>query len=245
MRLVEQVIPGLWRIRFPTANSNAYLIEHHARLAFVDCGTPGTVSRLRRAVAATGFAPGDVGDVLVTHYHWDHVGNLAPLAAAGMRVWIHSGDAAVVRTGEPRPPGIPRDPLAKAIIVISKPVARDPTEPVEIHREITDGEVVPVAGGARIVHLPGHTSGHVGILMEESGFFFAGDAIRHDLRRVGYSVTHEDEALGQASIGRIAELDFDVCLFGHGPAIVGSASARLKLHLRALALRGPRKDGRG
>ena len=43
--------------------------------------------------------------------------------------------------------------------------------------ELTDGQVLPVAGGLRVVHTPGHSPGHASYLHEQTGVLITGDAI--------------------------------------------------------------------
>ena len=42
-------------------------------------------------------------------------------------------------------------------------------EPVPVDEELTDGQLLPVAGGLRVVHTPGHSPGHASFLHEPPG----------------------------------------------------------------------------
>src|SRR5207248_8153 len=47
--------------------------------------------------------------------------------------------------------------------------------PVKIDVAIADGDVLPLWGGLRVVHLPGHTLGHCGFYSVRHDLLFSGD----------------------------------------------------------------------
>ena len=106
------------------------------------------------------------------------------------------------------------------------------TDPVRVDHELEDGDVV---AGLRVVHTPGHTAGHVSLLWESRRVLFVGDAFANMLNRARYGSVYEDLHAGKRSIATIAELDFDVAVFGHGTPVVGDAAARLRDRLARLA----------
>jgi glyoxylase-like metal-dependent hydrolase (beta-lactamase superfamily II) len=81
------------------------------------------------------------------------------------------------------------------------------------------------------VHTPGHTAGHVSYLLERSGgVLFAGDAAGGfgGKARMPPRVMSTDMAAAASSVGRLAELSFDVAVFGHGKAVTGGAVERFR-----------------
>lgn len=86
-----------------------------------------------------------------------------------------------------------------------------------------------VPGRPRVVPTPGHTEGHVALLLEEHGIVFTGDSI------ATYDVlTHDrgpqlmpdplngDPARTRESLGVLAGLDAGTLLPGHGDPFTGS-----------------------
>jgi len=49
-------------------------------------------------------------------------------------------------------------------------------EPVAIDQPLTDGEMLPIAGGIEVIHTPGHCAGQVALLWRPGRMLFAGDA---------------------------------------------------------------------
>jgi glyoxylase-like metal-dependent hydrolase (beta-lactamase superfamily II) len=128
---------------------------------------------------------------------------------------VHTADAEYVRTGtQPEPD--PRSRLGRLLQSLPAPKQ----EHVTIGEELTDGQVVPFAGGIRVVHTPGHSPGHASYLHEESGVLITGDAIFNVLgRRWPLKFLCSDFAMTQKTAHRLAELDYTTAAFTHGPEI--------------------------
>ncbi len=85
------------------------------------------------------------------------------------------------------------------------------------------GQQLSVPGQPVVVGLPGHTRGSVGYVLRDRGVCFTGDALvtlnlltgRRGPQLLAAAFT-EDSRLALSSLGRIAELDADILLPGHG-----------------------------
>jgi glyoxylase-like metal-dependent hydrolase (beta-lactamase superfamily II) len=95
--------------------------------------------------------------ILVTHADVDHVAGVADLAElSAAPVWMPSGEADVLRTGETR--GGTR------------------VRPHQPEHEVTGGDLVDVAGMSfEVVDVPGHSPGHVAFYLD--GRLFSGDLL--------------------------------------------------------------------
>lgn len=229
------VVPGVWDL--PISVVHAYLVADgeapDAPLALIDAGLPGSAPAILSAVAALGRRPEDVRWIVATHLHVDHTGSLAELKRrTGAEVMMHPVDAAPVAEGvggrtmhESPAPG-------SAAFVAGFNAQPRRMEPCATDRLLADGDELPFAGGARVVHAPGHAAGQVALLLPRAGgVLVAADALdnRHGL---GWSIGYEDLALGATTVGALAGLAFDAAVFGHGDPIVGGADARFREAVR-------------
>ena len=172
----------------------AWLIEHREGLILVDTGEtariaePGYFTRwhpyfrlgVREWVApeeeiaaqlrALGFSPEDVSRVVVTHFHTDHAGGLSQFPDSEIICTKVDYDYSRGFLGKARgllpqhwPPW-----LAPTFVELTP----DPFGPFAETMSLTD------TGDVRIVPTPGHTPGHVSVVLDdgESVFFFAADA---------------------------------------------------------------------
>src|SRR5512140_772928 len=96
---------------FPSHFNNLYLIDDDDRLTLVDAGsrlesTPRDILAGLDAIHARWgrrYRLADVGDVVITHAHMDHSGNVGYFVAeTGARVWVHELDARVLSAYEER-----------------------------------------------------------------------------------------------------------------------------------------------
>jgi glyoxylase-like metal-dependent hydrolase (beta-lactamase superfamily II) len=205
---------------------NVFLIDADG-VTMIDAGMPGKLDRIMGAVRSIGRVPTDVNDILITHYHRDHVGSLADLAEA-TRARVHApvGDSGIIRDGG-RPPDLEHRGIAGALLSRVINMTEQPPNPVD--HEVQDGDEVPVAGGVRVIHSPGHTPGHVAFLYpRHGGVLFAGDAASNFLGILSVMPVGEDFDSADKSFAALADESFEVAGFGHGQPIRTGASQRFK-----------------
>ena len=92
-------------------------------------------------------------------------------------------------------------------------------------------ELVPVGDGEevfglRVVTTPGHTAGHIAVLDPDTGLLVAGDALNNSDGLRGSPPQFTADATAAESVRKLADLDVQRILFGHGdPLEEGAASA--------------------
>jgi glyoxylase-like metal-dependent hydrolase (beta-lactamase superfamily II) len=220
------IVEGLWQISLGLVN--AFLIDS-GELTLVDSGFPGGAGKIVQAVESLGRKPADIRHIIGTHCHPDHSGSLAALKrVTGAPVYMHATDAAMVRKGEGRRPMTAAPGLLRSVLY-NLFVARTSSkiEPCAIDYEITDGAELPIAGGLRALHAPGHCAGQLAFLWPIRRVLFVADAASN-MPNLGLSIGYEDLPEGLRSLAKIAALDFDIACFGHGGAITTQASAKFK-----------------
>jgi glyoxylase-like metal-dependent hydrolase (beta-lactamase superfamily II) len=214
-----------------TRIGHAYLIEGADRLALIDTGLAGSTDAVFRAIAALGRKPEDLREIVLTHWHADHMGSLAELAErTGAKVCVHAGDAAIVRGDQPIPEFRAQGILGRLVLRASSLMMRRPPKPSRVDRELQDGDELEVSG-LKVVHTPGHTPGHIALHMPSKRALLVGDAIFH-VRVLGLrppaAMVSVDTVQAKESIRKLAALEPDIVCFGHGRALVGDASQRLR-----------------
>jgi glyoxylase-like metal-dependent hydrolase (beta-lactamase superfamily II) len=212
-----QLAPGIWRIPLIGDYVNGFLFrDDDGQVCIVDMGMPFSATKVLAAVASIGSGPSDVTRLLLTHCHPDHAGGAARVQrATGRPVDVHAEDAEYVRTGtQPQ-----RDPAVRRPLLMR--LVKDPKQdPVTIGEELSDNQLLPVAGGLRVVHTPGHSPGHVSYLHEDSGVLITGDAIFNVLGvRWPLKVLCSNFAMTKKTAHRLAELEYTTAAFTHGPEI--------------------------
>ena len=97
-----------------------------------------------------------------------------------------------------------------------------------IEHEVHDGDELPIAGGIRAIHAPGHCAGQLVFLWpQQGGVLFAADAAAN-VDNLSLNLGNENLEEAQRSLVKIASLDFETACFGHGDAIVCHGAARFR-----------------
>jgi glyoxylase-like metal-dependent hydrolase (beta-lactamase superfamily II) len=188
------------------------LLAGATELVLVDTGLPGSEVAIFSLVDSLGRNRAELRHILVTHADPDHIGGLPALVeATDAQVYAQALEAEVIEGKRPGRGGE----------VVETPVS--------VARIVSEGEVLPLSGGIRVVESFGHTAGHVSYLLADGNVLLAGDAL-NNLEGLAGSPPEYTLDAGQArdAVRKLAALDPDTICFGHGPPIVGGAAERLR-----------------
>lgn len=234
---VVPLAPGVFRI--PTAakdliNSFA-LIQDDGSVTLVDTGLKRAPARIVAGLAAIGKHPRDVTRIVLSHVHPDHAGGAAEMSRrTGAPVLVHGDDHEWARSGRISGANDRATRLGRLLSRAgdSKIAAFQPGP------ALTDGELLPVSGGLRVVHTPGHSPGHISLLLETTGTLITGDALfnfgRFGGARVSPAFVCSDFAMTKRTAQRLADLEYEIAAFTHGPEIRDAARERVRRLLSSL-----------
>ncbi|HET8997550.1 MAG TPA: MBL fold metallo-hydrolase [Acetobacteraceae bacterium] len=212
------------------------------RWVLVDAGLPGTAGLIQRAAAerfGRGAAP---AAIVLTHGHFDHVGALRTLAEQwNVPIYAHPLEHPYLNGSDSYPAP---DPLVGGgLMSLAAPLL--PRGPIDVTRWLRalpqDGSV-PLLPGWRWLHTPGHAPGHVSLWREADRTLLAGDAFITTAQESAYAVAVQepelhgppmyytpDWELAAGSVRRLAALEPELVITGHGRAMHGPAM-RQALH---------------
>jgi glyoxylase-like metal-dependent hydrolase (beta-lactamase superfamily II) len=216
-------VAGLHRIELDIVG--AYVLDTDEGRVLVDTGLPNTYETLAAELQELGGP--DLSLVILTHGHMDHVGGLhALVAATGVQVAAHTDEAALLATGETSRGMVARPECPEELRGMA---GQKPTiDPVDVQIELSDGDTVPGFPSLRVVHVPGHSAGQIAVLWDHAGgVLITGDAAQN-FGAVEVSFFAQDFDVAEASLRKLAALDFEVAAFGHGAPITSGASAAFR-----------------
>jgi hydroxyacylglutathione hydrolase len=189
---------------YPISNgfSTAYLVTADGDAMLVDASSPAIAPKVLAKLAEVNAR---LRLIVLTHYHYDHVGAADPLRrATGARVAIHRLDAEPLRRGgELRL--IPNRPLGHVMAPLFSRGLKDPVVP---DLEFGDEEDLAQYGGfGRSFWTPGHTAGSQSVQLAD-GTVLAGDALAEGfwpLHGASRPTFADDVDASRASIVAIAD----------------------------------------
>jgi hydroxyacylglutathione hydrolase len=168
---------------------NAFLLRGREKHVLVDTGTAGKLSAIADLLERSGVSLTDIGLILVTHAHPDHIGSLADIVqATGAKVVVHRQEAEHLR-------GIVPDILVD-----------------------DEFDLNPYGVAGKVIWTPGHTRGSVSVVLE-SGEAIVGDLVLPHFIAFGppaivFWAASRDDSL--ASIRRVLDLKPTAILASHG-----------------------------
>ena len=226
-------------VEYPGGQLHPALLWDAHTLMLVDAGFPGQMDALCDAIRKEGFEPEALTHILFTHGDVDHVGCARDLLtlAPGAETLAHRLEAGHIDGGDLPPKVAHRralyqnDPKKLAEVEAgAQNYAAQCTVPIT--QRLEDGEVLPLCGGIRVIHAPGHTDGHCFFYLEGSRVLITGDGINAQLARLsGPNPIHTlDMEEAHASIARLAamRLPIDEVISYHGGRVSGDIQAQLE-----------------
>ena len=215
-----EIVPGVHVVP-GTHISRIYLIEDDD-LTLIDTGMPWSAGRVLRYIRSIGRHPEELRRILMTHSHPDHTGGAPGIVKkSSAEVVAHQLDSRKLGEGHV---------LTYLGKFSSLHVAIPFLKGIPLGHAVAEDEVIPVAGGIRALHTPGHTAGSMCYFLEHEGLLFSGDTIFSDFGRVSCSMPFPgtDVVRYKQSLERLKGLDFDILCGGHGTPLVGGASREFR-----------------
>lgn len=217
--MAKKIAAGIWQIN---DLGNVFLVEHEG-LVLVDAGEGKKADKVLDAISEAGHAPADVRAIYVTHYHNDHVGGLARLAAeTKATVFAPAGEAEIIRSGAPTPAKETRGMLGKIFLSMGSTAGQ---EPAPVQEEVAGGSTLP--DGTQVISTRGHTVDHVVYVMPlHGGVLFTGDAA-FNFTTPDIVPVNEDFAMAEQSFVSLGKHDYEMVAFGHGRAITSGGAKKM------------------
>lgn len=222
----EEVLPGIWRTEEPAVHdffrANLWTIRGRDADLQVDFGVG--VAPLRPALPLSGRPV----IAVATHAHVDHVGGfhefgtrLGPAAeAAHFAAMDEAGTLASWFGAERAGPSLERLPAPGFRLADWR------LTPAPLTRALREGDRIDLGDCSfRVLHLPGHSPGSLGLLDEAAGLLISGDAV--------YAGGLVDDIPGadipayRATMERLLGLDCRQVLPGHGPVLTRAEMAAI------------------
>ncbi len=207
--------PGMATINL--GGVNCYLVKSKTGFLLIDAGLSTQRKRLLQEFQRLGCSPADIRFVVMTHGDSDHAGNGAFLQKEfHLPIGMHPDDFGMVERGDMN---WNRKPKADKMSIVMKMVggmvrlvSKQRFETFTPDVAVGDGYDLSQYGfNARIVHIPGHSKGSVGVLMD-NGDLFCGDFL---YSTPGMNFVDDAQARA-ASLAKLRELGIKRLFPGHG-----------------------------
>jgi len=162
------------------------LIQEGKELILCDAGYPNQIEQIESELNKFGFGINDLTKVLISHHDHDHIGSLASLKARNPSLQVMAseiekpfidGSKKALRLIQAEEYNQTLSEEARAFgELFANYLATINTVKVDITVKGDDY----IANGVKIISTPGHTPGHLSVLLEEESVLFVGDALAYE-----------------------------------------------------------------
>ena len=217
---------------------NFYLLTDGDEATLIDTGCSKEWSKLAAGLESLGLSLSSIRGIVATHSHADHFGLAKRAQAEGLSVAVHEDEETrALGTYQGRYAVTPMElPFFNLQMIrnflpmfLAGVLKLDHVDAVDT---FADGDRLDLPGNPVSVHTPGHTEGHTMFHCAERGILFTGDGlVTMDLLGSGtgpqlierrFNLDHDQAT---ASLDRVAGLDANLLLPGHGRPWSGSPAA--------------------
>jgi len=190
---------------------NCYLLETEQGFVLIDTGSKSARSKLEVGLNKAGCTPENFLLVILTHGDFDHTGNCVYLHEKyDVKIAMHPNDVAIVESGDMFRNRKSGNRVMKKIINTFFGITKfTPDFTIDEGRDLSDYGL-----DAKILHIPGHSSGSIGILTDYHDLF-CGDVFTNLKKPEPNSLFDNLDELN-LSIDRLRHLHIKMVYPGHG-----------------------------
>ena len=206
------------------------IIINENAICLVDVGYPGSFRFVKKGIESLGFSINDIKVVVLTHYHPDHIGDIKSiLNQINPTIFAHEKEIPAIAGLDPSIKAANNGAISylyeKTKYYLTMPDLMSKIYP------LLDKDELAFPSKIKIIHLPGHTKGNIGLHLPEDQIVIVGDALTYKFgRRLGFAsnLYSENMNLVKTSALKLSKLNVEKIVFSHYPPIRKDAKHSLK-----------------
>ena len=199
---------------YKLGNVNCYLVKTGDGNILIDTGGSNKRTDLEKELESAGCKPGRLKLIVLTHGDFDHTGNAAYLRKQfGAKIAMHHDDSGMAERGnmfwKRKKGNFLLGMIARILFGFGKKERFKPDLYIGDRYDLSE-----YGFDAKVLHLPGHSKGSIGILTA-GGDLFCGDLFENKDKPVLNSIM-DDLAAANNSVEKLESLKISTVYPGHG-----------------------------
>jgi len=193
---------------------NCYLIKTDTSYILIDTGCSNKRTELEKELERACCKPGNLKLIVLTHGDFDHTGNASHIREKfGAKIVMHYDDSGMVERRNMfwnrRKGNILLGMIARILFRFGKKERFKPDLYIDEGYDLSE-----YGFDAKVLHIPGHSKGSIGILTA-NGDLFCGDLFENKDKPVLSSIM-DDLTTANASVEKLKSLEIKTVYPGHG-----------------------------
>ena len=185
------------RLRY--GNTNTFLVKGDKQCILVDTDYAGTLPAFYKEIKEAGITVNDIGYILATHYHPDHIGLVSSLMKQGVKLILIDSQFSSVNYSD--------EIFAKEPYPDSKPI--DASSAVVITSAESRAFLKGIGIGGEIICTPSHSDDSISLILDD------GTCIVGDLEPFEYLEAYEDNEKLKADWDKVLSYHPKVICYAH------------------------------
>ena len=164
-------------------------------ITLVDTGFENEFDHIAGQLQSMNLKTEDIDNIILTHGHRDHAGSLEQLLeSSNGKLYIHRGETDII------------DKLQNKFSLVI----------------LNEGDIIPVLGGFKVIHIPGHTDGLMSLYSPEYKILISGDSIFNNNNQPSLPPVrfNSDTEMFMENVKKLQDYDIEIICPGHGPVIM-------------------------
>lgn len=218
------------------------LIWDQNSVLLIDTGLPGQLPLLGQAIRDAGFEFEQLTHIVLTHHDIDHIGNLAAILKMvphQVTVMCHELEKPYIQNDLP-PLKIASPPpdQTERLVNLTEEQRRAVLNVFEnfksytalVNQTLVDGEQLPCLGGIRVIHMPGHTPGHICLYHPTGRTLIAGDTffVADGAMIIAPSFVNHDTPQALISLQKLLHFEVENIICYHGGFYKDQAGKKIR-----------------
>jgi hydroxyacylglutathione hydrolase len=226
---MAKILPITLSMPLGMGKVNCYLVETSTGHLLIDTGIPAARKELLEKLENNGCTPESLKLVILTHGDFDHTGNAAHLrASCGAKLAMHRDDSGMAERADMFVNRNRSNRIIKLLMPILSGFGKSERFTPDVLLE--DGTDLNEYGlDARIITLPGHSKGSIGILTTQ-GELICGDFLV-STKGPRLNSLMDDQAAAKVSMEKLAGMNISTIYPGHGQPFSGKMLEQIRAEM--------------
>ena len=229
-----QITPGLHSLGDTSGGRvRAFLIDDGNGLTLIDTLLNKDGRDILDEIRRLGRQPKDLKQIILTHAHQSHLGELAALKkASGATVYSHDWETDIIagkrKVEVPPTTGFwPQKPLQVYPLQVAFVLGLGMPAPCEVDQTLKDGDHV---GPLTVLHVPGHTPGSLAFYWPEKRALVVGDVVvTWPELALGWPQITLDNKQNRESVGKLCDMtNAEILCVGHGEPVARAGAGVMR-----------------